>query len=95
MGTLVHAKLEDEAISQELIFGPVNLLLKTLNDEFYSKARTMPIDKFWKQFLRHHWHLVQDDTRTEQDNLKEMIRILTSMYHHKPPVLEESDLDDE
>ena len=90
MGQLVHAKLENEQVPEELIFGPVNLLMKALNGDFYSNARRMPIDKFWKAFLNQHWHLVQDN-RTEQDNLQDMIQILTSIFYHKPQVLETPD----
>ena len=85
MGRLIYAQLENTEIDDMFILEPLTKLLRELNDEFYDKARTTPIDKFWKAFLIPRLELkYQIPTAQEETNL--MIDILTSLFQRQPKI---------
>ena len=83
IGKLTFAQIDDEIISQEFLLDPLTMLIKDLNDEFYMKARKMPIDKFWKEFLKNNW-MKKEKVSTESEELQEMANILASVFYHRP-----------
>ena len=83
IGKLTIAQIDEEIISQEFLLSPLTLLVNQLNDEFYLKARKMPIDKFWRDFLRSNWEK-KEKIATESEELQEMANILASIFYHKP-----------
>ena len=83
IGKLTVAQIDEEIISQEFLLSPLTLLVNQLNDEFYLKARKMPIDKFWRDFLRSNWEK-KEKIATESEELQEMANILASIFYHKP-----------
>ena len=85
IGKLTFAQLEDEIISQQLLLNPMTMLMIDLNNEFYMKARKMPIDKFWKEFLKANWTKKEKIT-SETEELQEMASILASVFYHKPKI---------
>ena len=85
IGKLTFAQLEDEIISQQLLLNPMTMLMIDLNNEFYMKARKMPIDKFWKEFLKSNWTKKEKIT-SETEELQEMANILASVFYHKPKI---------
>jgi hypothetical protein len=92
-GKLVFAKIDNYVVPQEVIFGPVRQLMGDLADDFYMKARKMPIDKFWKDFLLQHWHM--KEKRTDQDDIDEIVDQLASFFYHKPELIDTNEgLDD-
>ena len=85
IGKLTFAQLEDEIISQQLLLNPMTMLMIDLNNEFYMKARKMPIDKFWKEFLKANW-TKKEKLTSETEELQEMASILASVFYHKPKI---------
>ena len=86
MSKLTIAQLDEQVIPQELLLGPLTLLINQLNDDFYLKARKMPIDKFWKEFLMANWSEKEKNV-TETEQLQEMTNILASVFYHKPKTM--------
>ena len=86
MGKMTVAKLEERTIEQRLLLEPITNLMKSLDDDFYRKARTMPIDKFWKGFLLDNWPKVEAKL-TNEEVLNDMSDVLASVFHHKPKVV--------
>jgi hypothetical protein len=85
IGKLTFAQLDDEIISQQLLLDPMTMLMIDLNNEFYMKARKMPIDKFWKEFLKANW-TKKEKLTSETEELQEMASILASVFYHKPKI---------
>lgn len=85
MGKLVFTKLDQKVMEQELLLAPIKLFASQLNDDFYMNARKIPIDRFWKQFLLPNWPLKYKE-QTKEEQLEEMVNILSSMFYHKPHV---------
>ena len=86
MGKMTVAKLEERTIEQRLLLEPITNLMKSLDDDFYRKARTMPIDKFWKGFLLDNWPKVEAKL-TNEEVLNDLSDVLASVFHHKPKVV--------
>lgn len=85
MGKLVFARMDEKVMDQELLLAPIKLLANQLNDEFYINARKIPIDRFWKQFLKPNWPLKYQE-QSREELLEEMVNILSSIFYHKPEV---------
>lgn len=79
MGKLVFANIDDQVLEHKLLMGEVSSLLRQLNDEFYEKARKMPIDKFWKEFLKPRWNASKN---SEANPNQDMVDILASFFYH-------------
>ena len=86
MGKMTVAKLEERTIEQRLLLEPITNLMKSLDEDFYRKARTMPIDKFWKGFLLDNWPKVEAKL-TNEEVLNDLSDVLASVFHHKPKVV--------
>ena len=81
MGKLVVSNLDNEIIEQKLLLGSITSLMRDLSDDFYEKARTMPIDRFWKEFLKPNWALLHQEISADEET-NQFVDILASFYFH-------------
>ena len=82
MGKLVVSKLDNEIIEQKILLGSITALMRDLSDDFYEKARKMPIDKFWKEFMKPQWKILHEDIMSQEAETNQFVDILTSYYYH-------------
>ena len=82
MGKLVVSELDQQTIEQRILLGPVTSLMRDLSDDFYAKARTMPIDKFWKEFMKPRWADLHGPPMSREKETDEFVDTLTSFYYH-------------
>ena len=81
MGKLVVSNLDNEIIEQKLLLGSITSLMRDLSDDFYGKARIMPIDKFWKEFLKPNWALLHQEISVDEET-NQFVDILASFFYH-------------
>ena len=82
MGKLVISSLDQKTIEQKTLLDPITSLMRDLSDDFYAKARTMPIDKFWKEFLKPRWSDLHAPSMSQEEETDEFVDTLTSFYYH-------------